>query len=191
MREDQSPTADSIDIEHIPDTLKFQRQWVCWEYQARDGKAAKVPVTPETGTRASTTAPDTWDTFVKTFLYDASTTSTDGIGFVFTETDAFAGVNIDGCIDDTGNFDETAEAIISQLNSYTELSPSGTGLHVLIQGDVPTESNRRGNVEVYDRARFFTVTGQYIAGTPPTVEQRQDALDAVTRTTSRRRPVRR
>ncbi|WP_425604351.1 hypothetical protein [Natrinema gelatinilyticum] len=82
---------------------------------------------------------------------------------------------------ETGDVDDTARDIIERLDSYTEISPSGTGYHVLITGDLPGGRNRRGSVELYDTARFFTVTGDHVDVTPGRVAHRQDALEAIHR----------
>jgi putative DNA primase/helicase len=65
------------------------------------------------------------------------------------------------------------------LDSFTEVSPSGTGYHVYIHGFVPEGGNRRGDVELYDRDRFFTFTGDHVDPTPTTVNQRNDSLAEV------------
>ncbi|ELZ68779.1 hypothetical protein C457_10976 [Haloferax prahovense DSM 18310] len=106
----------------------------------------------------------------------------DGIGFVFTQDDPIVGVDLDDCRDpETGDVDEDAQDIIERLDSYTEISPSGTGYHVLINGDLPEGRNRRGHIELYDTARFFTVTGDRVGNTPGHVKRRQDALEAIHR----------
>ncbi|KTG30225.1 phage NrS-1 polymerase family protein, partial [Haloferax profundi] len=81
----------------------------------------------------------------------------------------------------TGDVDDDAQDIIDRLDSYTEVSPSGTGYHVLIKGELPNGRNRRGHIELYDTARFFTVTGDRVDNTPGQVKRRQDALEAIHR----------
>ncbi len=104
------------------------------------------------------------------------------MGFVFTEDDPVVGVDLDDCRDpETGDIDDTAQDIIERLDSYTEISPSGTGYHVLIKGELPEGRNRRGSVELYDTARFFTVTGDHVDVTPTHVARGQDALAAIRR----------
>jgi len=106
----------------------------------------------------------------------------DGVGFVFTDDDPIVGVDLDDCRDpETGEVDSEAQDIIERLDSYTEISPSGTGYHVLIEGELPEGRNRRGHIELYDRARFFTVTGEHIQETPTHIARRQDALVAIHR----------
>jgi len=95
---------------------------------------------------------------------------------VFADDDPIVGVDLDDCRDpETGDVDDAALDIIGRLDSYTEVSPSGTGYHVLITGELPDGRNRRGSVELYDTARFFTVTGDHVERTPTRVARRQDA----------------
>jgi len=104
----------------------------------------------------------------------------DGIGFVFTESDPFCGVDLDACVDPkTGEIASWASEIVRELDSYTEFSPSGTGLHVLLRAELPPEGNRRARIEIYDRGRFFTVTGRRLRGTSHLVEERQEQLSAL------------
>lgn len=171
----------SMDFDAIPAALLERDQWVCWQAEERDGKQTKVPVTPERGSFASATDPDTW-TALEAARDDVTAGNADGVGFVFTDEDSIVGVDLDGCRDpETGDVDDTARDIIERLDSYTEISPSGTGYHVLITGDLPDGRNRRGSVELYDTARFFTVTGDHVDVTPGRVARRQDALEAIHR----------
>ncbi|ELY76110.1 hypothetical protein C488_08487 [Natrinema pellirubrum DSM 15624] len=119
--------------------------------------------------------------FETAFEY-AGTENADGIGFVFTDDDPIVGVDLDDCRDpESGDVDDTAQDIIERLDSYTEISPSGTGFHVLIEGELPDGRNRRGSIELYDTARFFTVTGDHLEDMPTRVARRQDALVAIHR----------
>jgi primase-polymerase (primpol)-like protein len=165
----------------IPEALCDREQWVCWKKTKRDGKATKIPVTPGGGGFASSTDPETWTGFEIALEY-AQTGKADGIGFVFTDDDPIVGVDLDDCRDtQTGEVDSEAQDIIERLDSYTEISPSGTGYHVLIEGELPEGRNRRGHIELYDRARFFTVTGDHLEEMPTHIARRQDALVAIHR----------
>jgi primase-polymerase (primpol)-like protein len=172
----------SIDeLETIPETLREREQWVCWREAERDGKPTKIPVTPGAGGFASSTESETWTSF-ETALEYTETAHADGVGFVFTDDDPIVGVDLDDCRDpETGDVDDAALDIIARLDSYTEVSPSGTGYHVLITGELPDGRNRRGSIELYDTARFFTVTGDHVERTPTRIARRQDALDAIHR----------
>ena len=130
---------------------------------------------------ASSTDPETWGS-LETALEYTETEHADGVGFVFTDDDPIVGVDLDDCRDpETGDVDDAALDIIERLDSYTEVSPSGTGYHVLITGELPDGRNRRGSIELYDTARFFTVTGDHVERTPTHVTRRQDALTAIHR----------
>jgi primase-polymerase (primpol)-like protein len=172
----------SIDeSEAIPETLREREQWVCWREEERDGKPTKIPVTPKGGGFASSTEAQTWASFEAALEY-TETEHADGVGFVFTDDDPIVGVDLDDCRDpDTSDVDDYAQDIIARLDSYTEVSPSGTGYHVLIRGELPDGRNRRGSIELYDTARFFTVTGDHVERTPTRVARRQDALRAIHR----------
>ncbi|WP_202911855.1 phage NrS-1 polymerase family protein [Natrialba swarupiae] len=171
--------AGGIDVEAVPDTLAERPQWICWRTEDRDGKATKVPVDPETGSFASTMDDRTWTTLEQALEYMATGAAT-GVGFVFTATDPLVGVDLDDCRDpETGEPLEPAPSIIERLDSFTEVSPSGTGYHVILEGDLPDGRNRHGSIEMYDRARFFTVTADHVDGTPTSINERQEALEAV------------
>ncbi|WP_277555893.1 phage NrS-1 polymerase family protein [Halobaculum limi] len=163
----------------LPGILCERDQWVCWVSKTRGGKQTKLPVIPDTGSFASATDPETWSD-VETALEYAHTDAADGIGFVFTESDPLVGIDLDDVLDpETGAVDDDAQDIIDRLDSYTEISPSGTGYHILLEGELPDGRNRRGQIECYDNARFFTVTGDHVSGTPTHIARRQDALVAI------------
>ena len=158
----------------IPKELKALDQWV-----ARRGK---VPVDPKNGHNARPNDPGTWGTFARA-VERAKKDGLDGAGFVFSKDDPYCGADLDKCHDpDTGEVEEWAREVVERLDSYTEVSPSGTGLHVFIRGSIPKGGPKRlpdgRSVEVYDRGRFFTVTGRHLPGTPGTIEERQEVLDA-------------
>jgi len=167
------PTATSL-----PALIVTREQWVGWTIKERDGKQTKVPVNPETGQYASATDADTWTDFATAREY--ATENQAGVGFVFTTDDPIVGVDLDDCRDpDDGSLTDWAQDIVECLDSFTEVSPSGTGVHVLVKGELLDGRNRHGDVELYDNARFFTVTGDTLSKTPATIKPRQDALAAV------------
>jgi len=168
-----------VDTEAIPDPLVDRSQWICWRAEDRGGNATKVPVDPKTGRFASTTDDRTWSDF-ETALEYATTGAADGLGFVFTATDPLVGVDLDDCRDpETGRPLDPALSIITELDSFTEVSPSGTGYHVILEGDLPKGRNRHGSIEMYDRSRFFTVTADHVDGTPTSINDRQAELEAI------------
>ncbi len=164
----------------VPDGLTGYGQWVGWRSEERDGKQTKIPINPSTGQYASTTDPETWGTFEEAANGVVSGDSA-GVGFVFTEEDPFVGIDLDDCRDpESGEPEQWAAEIIETLNSYTEVSPSGTGYHVLVRGTLPAGRNRHGDVELYETARYFTVTGAYL-GRQQTIHKRTEELAVVHR----------
>lgn len=176
----------------VPAALRERPQWVCWRYITRAGKQTKCPISPRGGGRADSTDPATWAPFDEAVAAWRSGGYA-GVGFVFAPDDPFCGIDLDGCIDDAGVIVPTAREIIGALDSYTEVSPSGRGVKIFIVGKKADDARCRSKaiegfkeVEIYDRARFFTVTGQHVTGTPVDVMERQAALDALC---SRLRPT--
>src|SRR5918995_2638430 len=161
--------------------IRDLRQWLCWRIEERDGKPTKVPYSPLTGEKASSTDPQTWASYseaVEAYREHGYA----GIGIVFGEDDPFCGVDLDGCLNpETGKIEGWAQEIIEGLDSYTEVSPSGRGIHVLVKGELPPGRNRKGPIEIYDRGRYFTVTGRHLAGTPRSIESRQEQLTSLVR----------
>jgi hypothetical protein len=165
----------------IADTQNIRdlRQWLCWHSETREGKPTKIPYSPHTSVRASSTDPKTWGSYEEA-VAACKKHGYGGIGFVFTPEDDLCGVDVDGCLDpETGEIEGWAQEIIDELDSYAEISPSGTGVHVLIRGTLPPGRNRKGRFEAYDRGRYFTVTGRHLAGTPQSIESRQEQLECV------------
>ena len=168
-------------IQNIPEELKAYNQWVAWRAVPRaDGKMRKVPVDPKNGANASTTNPDTWGTLSDARLYYLRNRDDGiaGIGFVFTPEDPFCGVDLDDCWNPaTQQIDSPFLAkVLDDLKTYSEVSPSGKGVKIFMRGKLPGPGRNLGNVEMYDSARFFTVTGQRIHGYPMSVIDRSSEI---------------
>jgi putative DNA primase/helicase len=145
-------------LENIPEELRMTPQWVTWRAMERDGGIAKVPHNAVTGRRASVADRRTWCSFEEAVRAFESG-NFDGVGFVFSDSDPFTGVDLDRCRDpETGELEGWARTIVDDLSGYAEISPSGTGVHVIVTGTVPNK--KIGRLEVYSRSRFFTMTGE-------------------------------
>ncbi len=139
--------------------MKDLCQWVCWRAEERNGKLTKVPYSPTTGSRARSDDPATWATLARA-REAAREDAYGGVGFVFADSDPFCGVDLDSCVrPETGEVEPWAMSMVEKLGSYTEISPSGTGLHVIVRAELPPGGNRKDRVELYDRGRFFTMSG--------------------------------
>jgi primase-polymerase (primpol)-like protein len=137
-------------LANIPEELQQRAQWVV--------HTEKVPYIAGGIGRASSTDSLTWRTFEEA-VQALRTGRYEGIGFVFSSGDPFAGIDLDGCRDaETGALEEWAEKIVKAFGGYTEVSPSGTGVHIIVRGKAPNK--KRGRVEAYSSERFFTVTGE-------------------------------
>jgi hypothetical protein len=161
--------------------IRDLRQWLCWRIEERDGKPTKVPYSPLTDQKASSTDPETWAGYEEA-VSARREHGYDGIGFAFTAEVVLCGVDLDACLEpETGEIESWAQEIVEELDSYTEISPSGTGIHVLVRAELPEGRNRKGRFEAYDRGRYFTVTGRHLSGTPRSIESRQEQLERVVR----------
>lgn len=165
IAETESPIALEVVSEGIPDELKKRPQWVCWRYALdTKGKWTKHPYNPCTARMASHSDLMAWSGFeIVLEAYGAGQRSYDGVGFVFCSGDPYTGVDLDGCRDpETGEVEAWAAEIVQDLDSYTELSPSGKGLHVIVKGKAP-KALKLPYIEMYSIERFFTMTG-HVAG---------------------------
>ena len=175
----------------IPVELKNEPYWVNWKTERVKARGngskpyTKVPMAV-IGGKASTTDPETWATFESAWQnYEAKSCqegkgALDGIGLVMRGD--LTGVDLDHCRDrETGQIEPWAVEVVKLINSYTEVSPSGTGLRIICRGKIPGTRRRKGSVEMYDETspRYLTITGVHLDGTPTTVEERQNAVEHV------------
>ncbi len=162
---------------NIPESLKRLNQWVCFklEHTEKKGKSDKIPKDPKTGYNAKSNDPATWSDY-QTAVSAVSRYGFDGVGIQF--ANGIFGVDLDNVVKD-GKLTAEAQDIIKTLDSYTEYSPSGTGIHILCKGTIPAKDRRKGNVEMYSEGRFFTVTGNNLVGTQEEVKERTAQAAAV------------
>lgn len=186
-KQDERAEQSGYPVHHVPKLLRDVPQWVCWKTVLRDGRETKAPINPNTGEWAKTNDSSTWSDFETALEQYQSSNRLSGIGFVFTASDDFAGVDLDDCLDERGEF-VWGQDIVAGLNTYTEISPSGRGVKLFLQGEKPAAAGCRkdgfgplgiGKVEVYDRGRFFAVTGRLMDGFPEMVEDRQSDFQSM------------
>jgi hypothetical protein len=130
-----------------------EKCWVNWRLEEKDGRLTKVPYRPD-GRRASSTNPDDWSTYGEVVT---ARSRFNGVGIVF--TGSLLGIDIDHCIEN-GSVSQEVASFIESAKTYTEVSPSGSGLHLYLKLTEPMtlERNRSGHYECYTSGRFFTVT---------------------------------
>jgi putative DNA primase/helicase len=139
--------------------------WLCWNFEHipdRD-KPQKIPKNPHTGYNASSTSPCDWaplDVAVGRALREGW-----GVGFVFHATlNPFAGIDLDNCRDPhSGVLTPWAQSIIAAFNSYSEVSPSGCGVKIIVRGKPSHNGKKAGAagtaIECYGDKRYFALTG--------------------------------
>ena len=137
--------------DNIPAELKAVRQWVCWNDD-------KLPKNPHTGGNAQSNNKSTWGTFDEA-VAAVSKYGFRGVGFMFAPP--YFGVDLDKCLDNADFIEEFVET----LQSYTEISKSGNGIHIICKGVLPAGNRRRGNVEMYSERRYFIMTGKLYCDT--------------------------
>jgi putative DNA primase/helicase len=185
------PTPLPVSPDAIPAELKAMKQWVCWDYKYRPQQNkhpwTKVPADPDLCWRADPTDPTTWTTFERAFAaYQKG--QYDGIGFVLAADNRIVGIDLDHCRDpETGELGDvmvgqtflSASEIVQAMASYTEVSPSGTGLRILAKGTLPRKGRHRDHLEMYMDGRFLTITGCHLTETPATIESRDPQIVAL------------
>lgn len=159
-------------------------RWVCWRYEWVNEKWTKVPYQPS-GRKASTTDPATWTTY-SLARNRAQSGDFDGVGYVVyrgpgVEPDDVVGIDLDHCIDAGGNLTPEADAIVEEVGSYAEITPSGEGLRVLARATLPVAGGKKNGVEMYQHGRYFTVTGAHVSWTPSEIREAQPAVEGVYR----------
>ena len=152
--------------EHFPERLKQHDQWLV----TRD----KKPVAPSKG----------WQKSVNLLSFTEAQGKAEqlrgDVAFCFTESGPFVGFDLDDVTKEDGFTDEALDSV-ERLDSYTEVSSSGTGLHVIAEGEHLDDCKTRGDLseaghlEVYDESRYFVLTGDVFKGLE-TVESRPTAV---------------
>jgi hypothetical protein len=165
-----------------PDSLIELDQWVVWRYEQRDSRGTKVPYQTN-GTLASTTDLRTWCSWdMASKALQLYSEHWSGLGFVFSASDPFFGIDLDNCLDTAGKLKAWAQPIMERFHdTYAEISPSGRGIKIWGKGKLPGGGTAfplgDGRVEVYDRSRYFTVTGRHWAAQMLEIEEHQADLD--------------
>lgn len=148
----------------FPAELKALPHWVC-------AKPDKIPKNPKTGWNASVTDPTTWGTYEEVVKAGFP-----HIGFVFKKGDPYVAIDMDPPCNDEERVNH--DHIYNTVVSYTERSMSGEGVHIIAHGSIP-HAVKRDHVEIYDRERYFIMTGDHIEGRPTTIEDCNDVINGI------------
>jgi hypothetical protein len=184
MRNIQNSRDFKVVSDAIPQTLRELPRWILWRLETRDGAQTKVPYRID-GERASSTNPNDWTDFA-TACRAFDPAKYNGLGFVLTREDNIVCIDLDHCIGDDGKICDEAMNIVKILNSWTEISQSGKGLHIFVRGTKPTDrckaqakTREIKSIEVYDSDRYIAMTGNHLPNTPLTIEERQGTLESL------------
>lgn len=165
-----------MNFNKIPDKLKTQALWCVW-------KQGKIPCNPRTGKNAQSNIPETFSDF-ETACNALEKGQYEGLGINI--HNGFSAIDIDHCIDEKGELSDMAKDIITKMGSYTETSPSGTGIHIiftthdfLFDKEAYYINNQKIGLEVYIAGatkKFITITGNAIndngiADNPPALQE--------------------
>jgi hypothetical protein len=157
--------------EHVPKELKIGKFWVCCD-------GSKIPQVPGSFRRGSSTDPATWREYAEAAAWYAHGRHC-GIGRVIAHGDPYVGIDLDNVRDpQTRRIKPDARKVLDLLDSYSEVSPSGTGVKVWVRASLDRSYVKPG-VEVYVRGRYFTVTGQNLAQYPEEIARRQAEVEAL------------
>lgn len=156
-------------LTNIPEEIRALPQWVCVH------SGSKVPMRAYAPEAASCSDPQTWSSYLnaeRSVQYG----NYDYVGFVFHDN-GIVGIDIDAGFDEDGLLTPLAADIISACRSYTEISRSGRGFHILVRGRLPFDGkNNRHGVEIYQTGRYFIMTGDRVSCCPPGISEGQDAV---------------
>ncbi len=175
MSDQQTPVVVPPVWDNIPPDLAARQQWLLWKFEPKEGQAkpGKIPYYVMGGRRTGGQGDDRDRQRLATLAvvrraYERGGWS--GIGFAFLPDDGLIGIDIDGAIDpETGAMSERCAAIIKACATFTEYSPSGKGVHLILQGATATNKSNDIGLEVFCGRQFFTFTANRVPGTPAEV----------------------
>lgn len=177
---------ETTSYSHIPEELKSLRQWVCYRIEERDGTPTKIPYRTDKAGRgnARTNNPGTWHTFDEVVEAAAKPKNRfSGIGFVLSESDPYVFIDLDHVVSE-GEIEPWAEQLVERIGSYTELSRSGSGIHIIARANKPgprCRTAKHPKFEIYADRRLVVFTGKTLPGTPDAICDAEEAVAEVYR----------
>lgn len=190
VQNDKKNTLEYVQKEYhnIPQELKDLRQWVCIDTKLEkiDGvdKLKKFPKNPHSGYNAKSDDSKTWGTF-NDALAGCQKYHYDHIGFAFSETDDYLGIDIDKCVNPDGTFSPIAQEVLTLFpGNYAEYSTSRTGVHLIVKGTIPEtgcngRKDAKSGIEIYTAKRIFVCTGAVITDKPNPILNQQEQINVL------------
>lgn len=173
-----------LDDNHVQElwdiTMANVRQWCA-------ARADKAPVNPLTGELAKVNDSSTWARWIDAYNRAKTIKGSKGVGFMFGEKPCgYAFIDLDHVIHD-GKIEQYAQDLINLMDSYTEISQSGEGIHILFKlscslhdmnSAIETGFKQNG-VEFYDSRKFCIITGNVYGAVKPINERTEQARQVV------------
>ena len=137
--------------------LARYRQFILYRLEQRGERLEKLPVDWRTGAVHDAHDPAIW------LGYDDAHSKVQpglGVAFVLTDNDPFFFLDVDHCLEPTGQWSALAQELCGMLaGAAVEVSVSGTGLHVFGVGTIPrhTHKNVQLGLELYTTKRFVAL----------------------------------
>lgn len=184
----ERPDVLSPELSNIPDSLRQMDQWVCWTQKLHENKDGtqrwtKVPVSPVKSGFASSTDAATWGTFRESIGVFNDSAEVVGVGVVISDDDDLIGIDIDDCREPkSGAMDGSVLELLKEVDTYAEVSPSGTGIRIFVRGesafpsDCEADLPGEAHIEMYTTGRYLTVTGRTLSMTPDEVRNDTDTI---------------
>lgn len=170
--------------QNIPKKLVQHNEWFLWRYERKGTQLIKVPFDVSAGHRANTADPSTRSSFERVWEVLQNSSEYHGLGLVLPKDDPVIVIGIDGCIDERGEISEEIQSVITDINSYTERSPSGRGLRIFVAGTKPEGAETVSKVvkgckkiKIYHPNQFVTVTGKRVVAASQFIKGRQAELE--------------
>lgn len=159
---------------HLPEYVANTERWILWKKQSRDGKVTKVPCDKQAHA-VSVNDEGNYLSLEDAFTAYENDARFDGVGWVLSSDDDVVGIDFDDVVSEDGTVSQQAWEIVQELDSWTEFSPSGTGLHTLVRGELADDLKQQGalddgDIEMYEESRFFTMTANAVDTLPQTIE---------------------
>jgi len=181
-------------FEEIPKSLQGDDRWVVWTTRDTERGPTKPPINvndfdPRNPREAASNRPQEWGSFYRArcvyewCLSHKTAKPIHGVGRMFAPDDGLVGIDVDKCRDPTsGVLEPYAKDILELLNSYSEISPSGTGLRIYVRGSRPASAdfykkNPKNKIECYCEGRYLTLTGHRFVRFPAEPMERQKELE--------------
>lgn len=170
-----------INFQNLAKELKEINNWSCWKEEKEEGKEKlkKVPVnanicTAEKLYLAKSNDCNTWAPY-----HIAEEKSKNlGLGLMFKIEAPYIFLDFDNCIDNNGKINENIKKIMDMVNSYTEVSNSGKGIHIIakVNKDFPSKVDHAKGIEIYNN-RFCAMTGDVLKDYSSNIEERTDIIE--------------